>query len=159
MKASAKQLRITPRKLNLIAKMIRNRDAEEAMDILRFTPKKGAKILYKVLKSAIANAENNFKQERNLLYIKEAVVNKGITLKRSVPISKGRVHPILKRNAHVRITVGIKEETENKATKAAKNTNQSSSAVQEATRKSTEKPAQSRKVTKANSSKIKKVKA
>jgi len=110
MKAIARQLRITPRKLNLIAGLVRNRDVNTALGILQMTPKKGARMLYKVLKSAVANAENNFKQERNSLYVKEIVVNKAVTLKRNVPISRGRVHPILKRSAHVHILVGVKEQ-------------------------------------------------
>lgn len=110
MKAISRQLRITPRKINLIARLIRNKDASEALAILKFTPKKGARLLYKVLNSAVANAENNFKQERDSLYVKEVVVGKAMTLKRSVPISKGRVHPILKRSSHVIVSVGVKQD-------------------------------------------------
>ena len=109
MKAISRQLRITPRKINLIARLIRNKDANEALSILKFTPKKGARLLYKILNSAVANAENNFKQERDSLYVKEVVVGKAMTLKRSVPISKGRTHPILKRSAHVIVSIGVKE--------------------------------------------------
>jgi large subunit ribosomal protein L22 len=109
MKAISRQLRITPRKINLIARLIRNKDVNEALNILKFTPKKGAKLLFKTLNSAVCNAENNFKQERDSLYVKEVVVGKAMTLKRSVPISKGRTHPILKRSAHVIVTIGVKE--------------------------------------------------
>jgi large subunit ribosomal protein L22 len=109
MKAIARQLRITPRKINLIAQLIRNKEVNDALSILQFTPKKGAKLLYKILKSAVANAENNFKQERDSLYVKEIIVGKAMTLKRSVPISRGRMHPILKRSAHVIVSVGVKE--------------------------------------------------
>ena len=111
MKAIARQLRITPKKLNLIADLVRNRNVSEALNILRFTPKKGAKLLQKVLQSAVSNAENNFKQERDSLYVKEIVVTKGVTMKRSVPISRGRMHPILKRNAHIQVTIGVRQET------------------------------------------------
>jgi large subunit ribosomal protein L22 len=122
MKSIARQLRITPRKLNLIARLVRNKGVGEAMSILEFTPKKGAKLLNKVLKSAVANAENNFKQERDSLYVKEIVVGKATTLKRSVPISKGRMHPILKRSCHVMVEVGVKAEGEVKKTVQAKDT-------------------------------------
>ena len=105
MKAIARSLRITPRKLNLIAGLVRNKKALDALSILSFTPKKGAKILYKAIKSAIANAENNFRQETDSLYIKEITVTKASTMKRGVPISRGRVNPILKRNAHMMVTV------------------------------------------------------
>lgn len=121
MKASASTVRISPRKLNLIAKLVRNKEVVEALNILRFTPKKSAKLLYKVINSAVANAENNFKQERGSLFVKEVVVTKGQTLKRSVPISRGRVHPILKRNAHVHVMIGVRADAEStKKTAAAK---------------------------------------
>lgn len=109
MKAIAKHVRISPKKANLVAGLVRRKNAVEALDILKFTPKKAAKILYKVLHSAIANAENNFKQKKDALIIKEIVVNEGRTLKRSVPISRGRVHPILKRTTHITVTVGLLE--------------------------------------------------
>ena len=118
MKAIARQLRITPRKINLMAQLIRNKEVNEAMSILQFTPKKGARLLYKILKSAVSNAENNFKQERDSLYVKEIVVGKAMTLKRSIPISRGRTHPILKRSAHVIVSLGVKEgKTEEKTAK------------------------------------------
>ena len=121
MKAIAKQVRISPKKANLVAGLVRKKNAMQALDILKFTPKKGAKLLYKVLHSAIANAENNFKQNKEALLINEIVVTEGPTLKRSVPISRGRVHPILKRTSHITITVGIEEgKEEPKSVKEAK---------------------------------------
>lgn len=114
MKAIARNIRISPKKANLVAGLIRNTNAAQALDILKFTPKKGAKILYKVLHSAMANAENNFKQNRDSLMVKEIVVTQGPTMKRSVPVSRGRVHPILKRTSHITIQVGIAEEAEAK---------------------------------------------
>ncbi len=107
MKAIAKHVRISPKKANLVAGLVRRKNAVKALDILKFTPKKAAKILYKVLNSAIANAENNFKQNKDSLVIKEIVVSEGRTLKRSVPISRGRVHPILKRTSHITVSVGL----------------------------------------------------
>lgn len=109
MKAIAKHVRISPKKANLVAGLVRSKNAVEALDILKFTQKKAAKILYKVLHSAIANAENNFKQNKDALIVKEIVVTEGRTLKRSVPISRGRVHPILKRTSHITITVAMPE--------------------------------------------------
>jgi len=109
MKSTARSLRISPRKMNLIAALVRTKDTQEALDILKFTPKKGAKILYKAVHSAVKNAENNFKQEQDSLYVKEIIVTKGVTLKRSVPISKGRMHPILKRGSHVQVVLSVKE--------------------------------------------------
>ena len=79
MKAKARSLRISPKKINLIADLVRNKTTEEALNILKFTPKKGADILYKAVNSAVKNAENNFKQDPDSLYIKEIIVNKGVT--------------------------------------------------------------------------------
>ena len=109
MKAIARNIRISPKKANLVAGLVRRKNAQEALDILKFTPKKAAGILYKVLHSAVANAENNFKQKRESLVVQEIVVTEGPTFKRSVPVSRGRVHPILKRNSHITVTVGLED--------------------------------------------------
>ena len=66
MKAKAKLLRITPKKLNLIAELVRNKSANEAIEILEFAPKKGAKLLNKVIASAVANAKNNFNENNEI---------------------------------------------------------------------------------------------
>ncbi len=108
MKSIARSIRITPKKINLIADLVRRKDVTEAMHILKFTPKKAAKILNKVVKSAVANAENNFKQERPSLFIQEIIVTEAPTMKRSVPVSRGRANPILKRNAHITVFLGVK---------------------------------------------------
>jgi large subunit ribosomal protein L22 len=108
MKAILRSVRITSKKLNLIADLVRTKNVNDAVNLLKFTPKKGAKILYKVVKSAVANAENNFKQERPSLFIKEIIVTEGPTMKRSVPISRGRMNPILKRTAHVTVLLGVR---------------------------------------------------
>jgi len=105
MKAFLKNSRISPKKAALIADLVRNKKVTEALDLLKFTPKKGAKIMTKVIKSAAANAENNFKQDRKTLYISEIRVNKGLNYRRSVPISRGRIHPILKRNSNIWVVV------------------------------------------------------
>jgi len=107
MKAIARTTRLTPKKANLLAGMVRTKQVDEALQILEYLPKKAAKILYKLLFSAVSNAVNNFKQDRKTLFVKEIVVNKGPTLKRSVPVSRGRAYPILKRTAHITITLGI----------------------------------------------------
>ena len=80
------------------------------MSLLKFTPKKGALILRKIIGSAVANAENNFKQERASLYIKEIIVTEGSVLKRGISVSRGRVHPIKKRMSHVTVLLGVREE-------------------------------------------------
>jgi|WetSurMetagenome_2_1015567.scaffolds.fasta_scaffold22165_3 large subunit ribosomal protein L22 len=162
MKATASQLRITPRKINLIADLVRNKDVNDALVILHFTPKKGARLLYKIIKSAVANAENNFKQDKDTLYVKEIVVGKAMTLKRSVPISRGRVHPILKRSAHVHVTIGVREGAEKNSTKAtakiAKTTGTQEKSVK-VEKKETVKTAKPTKSVKPATAKVKKVKA
>ena len=119
MKAIGRSLRITSKKINLIADLVRKKNAQEALDILKFTPKKGARILRKIVHSAIANAENNFKQSATTLFIKEIIVTQAATLKRSVPISRGRVHPRLKRTAHATVILGVREDVETKTAPVA----------------------------------------
>lgn len=109
MKAITRSIHITSKKINLIAGLVRRKQVTEAMNILKFTPKKAAKILNKIIRSAVANAENNFKQERPSLYIQEIIVTEGPTMKRSVPVSRGRANPILKRTSHVRVILGVKD--------------------------------------------------
>jgi len=109
MKAKLRQIRISPKKANLVAALVRNKKVIEAIDTLKFTPKKAAPILRKLIESATANAENNFKQKRENLYIKEIIVTKGPTYKRSNPISRGRAHPILKRTAHITVKISTLE--------------------------------------------------
>lgn len=113
MKSLLKNTRISPKKANLVAGLVRNRSVEEALDQLRHTPKKAAHLLYKAIDSAAANAENNLKQNRKNLFVKEIVVTKGPTYKRGISISKGRVHPILKRTAQIRVTVDLKTSSSN----------------------------------------------
>lgn len=144
MKAIARSVRLTPKKLNLIAEVVRNRNANEALALLKFMPKKGAKLLAKVIHSAVANAENNFKQSIDTLFIKEIVVTKAPTMKRSVPISRGRMYPILKRSSHVMVTVGVMEEK-----KTSKNKPQTE------VKKETEPKAQEKKKSRAKKTSVK----
>ncbi|MDO5707154.1 MAG: 50S ribosomal protein L22 [Andreesenia angusta] len=104
-RAIAKYVRIAPRKVNLVAAEIRGKQVDEALAILKFTPKRGAKVLEKVVKSAIANAENNNDMDRENLYISEVYANQGPTLKRWRPRAQGRAFPILKRTSHVGVVV------------------------------------------------------
>ena len=106
MKAILRQTRISPKKANLVAQLVRNMKATEAVDILKFTPKKAAPILRKRIESAMANAKTNLKQDPEDLVIKEIIVTEGPTQKRSIPISRGRMHPILKRTSHITVKLG-----------------------------------------------------
>jgi len=105
MKAILKRARISPQKVNLVADLVRNKKVKDALDILKFTPKKAAMYLYKTIKSAASNAEKNFNQDIEKLYIKEIVVNQGTVYKRFIPVSKGRAHPILKKTCHITVHV------------------------------------------------------
>lgn len=112
MKAKLSQIRISPKKANLVAQLVRNMHAKEAVQMLTFTQKKSAPVLKKLIESAMANAEHNFKQKPEELYIKEIIVTEGPTLKRSLPVSRGRTHPILKRTSHITVTVESRNSTE-----------------------------------------------
>ncbi len=109
-KAVAKYIRISPLKVNFICDEIRGKQVDEALTILRFTPKKKAQEnLKKVLNSAIANAENNFNLDRDNLYVKEAYANDGPQLKRWRPKARGMAYPILKRTSHIGVVVKERE--------------------------------------------------
>lgn len=113
-RAEAKYVRISPRKVNYICKEIRGKQVDEALTFLRFTPKKGARILVDVLKSAIANAENNLSLDREELFVKKAWANDGPTMKRWHPKAKGAAYPILKRTSHIGVVIAEKEEEEDR---------------------------------------------
>ena len=108
-KAKSKWVRSSPRKIQRVAELIAGKSAQEALTILKFLPQKGARILEKVVKSAIANAKNNFKMNESDLIVKEAYANKGITLKRFHPRARGRAFPIKKRTSHITVNLVGKE--------------------------------------------------
>jgi len=108
-KAIVRYVRITPRKANQILELIRGKDVEAAVTILHFTPKNGARIAEKLLKSAVANAVNREGKVRMAdLYVRSAVVGAGPTMKRFLPRAQGRATPLLKRTSHLTITVGTR---------------------------------------------------
>ena len=108
-KAILRYVRITPRKCNQVLALIRGQAVDQAQNTLQFTPKNGARIVQKVLKSAVANALNEGKVRIEDLYVKEAVVGAGPTLKRWLPRAQGRATPLLKRMSHVSLTVATRE--------------------------------------------------
>jgi large subunit ribosomal protein L22 len=108
MKANAKNLRISPKKLRVIAEIVRGMNAEEALKFLKFAPKKGADLMYKIVHSAIHNATHNDSQSASDLYIDSLIINKGIVYKRGRPVSRGRMHPILKRTSNVKLELQVK---------------------------------------------------
>jgi len=108
-KAIQRFVRITPRKCNQVLGLIRGESVERAQTTLEFTPKLGARIVQKVLKSAVANALHEGKVRIEDLFVKEAVVGAGPTLKRWLPRAQGRATPLLKRMSHVSVTVATRE--------------------------------------------------
>ena len=105
--ATVKYERMSSRKVAIVANLIRGKNADEAMAILRFTPKAGAEVLTKLLKSAIANAENTKNMTHSKLYVAEIYSNQGPTLKRIRPAAKGSAVRIRKRTSHT--TIVLKE--------------------------------------------------
>ena len=105
--AKATYVRISPRKVQIVLDLIRNKPCDMAMAILKHTPKSASEPLQKLLKSAMANAENNFNMDVTRLYVSEAHVAPGPILKRIQPRAQGRAYRINKRTSH--ITLVLKE--------------------------------------------------
>jgi len=104
-KALARQIRISPQKARLIADLVRGRDVETALNTLRFMPKKGARILRKVIESALANASQNEAIDVDTLYVKKIFVDGGPMMKRIMPRAQGRATRILKRSSHITVVL------------------------------------------------------
>lgn len=108
--AKLNYLRISPRKVRLVANLIKGMDVEEAETQLRFLTKRASKPLLKLLKSAVSNALHNFNIPKENLYIHNILVNEGPSLKRYMPRAMGRADLILKRTSHITIILQEKEE-------------------------------------------------
>ena len=106
-RAYLKYLRISPRKVVILCDLIRGKDVKTATAYLMQTPKAASEPMLKLLKSAVANAENNHNMDKNNLYVAECFVTPGPTLKRMRPRAQGRAFRVLKRTSH--ITVVLKE--------------------------------------------------
>lgn len=104
-KAYLKYARISPRKVKIVLDLIRGKDVNVAMGILKNTPKAASELLIKLLNSAISNAEINFHMDTTKLYVSECFVCPGPTLKRIMPRAKGSADRILKRTSHVTLAV------------------------------------------------------
>jgi len=103
--ARAQSIRISPRKVRLVADSIRNLPLEKALNVLNMTQKRGASVLNNVFKSAISNAVNNAKKSQDSLRIKAIEVLDGPAIKRFHPSTRGRVHPYKKRSSNIRIVL------------------------------------------------------
>lgn len=118
--STTKFVRISPKKARDVAREIQGLPVSNALDILTFTPKKAAMLIGKTLKTAIADAENNFSLDTSSLIIKKAVIGAGPTLRRHMPRAKGSAGAILKRSSHISITlVGAPPEKKKRAPKKA----------------------------------------
>lgn len=109
-RAVAKFVRTAPRKLRLVADMIRGKKANEAVNLLEFTNKRAARTLNKVLKSAIANAENNHELDPAKLVVSTTYIDQGPMFKRFIPRSRGRATPVLKYGSHITVIVRQRQE-------------------------------------------------
>jgi len=104
-RAVSRHLRVAPRKVRGVADLIRGKKVGDALMILDFVQKKGARLLAKTLKSVIANAENQQRVDIDRLYVRSVMVDGGATIKRSLPRAHGRATPLRKRTSHISIVV------------------------------------------------------
>ena len=102
-RAIAKHIRISSRKVKIVVDLIRGKKVDDALAILKFTPKAASPVVEKVLLSALANAENNLELDRSTLFVAECFANQGSTLKRYHRASRGMAAPRLKRTSHVTV--------------------------------------------------------
>ncbi|MCC5912593.1 MAG: 50S ribosomal protein L22 [Clostridiaceae bacterium] len=104
-RAIAKFIRIAPRKAQQVVDLVRGKQIDEALAILKYTPKAAAPIVEKLVKSALANAENNYNMDRENLYVAEITANQGPTMKRFRPRAMGRATTIRKRTSHISVVL------------------------------------------------------
>jgi large subunit ribosomal protein L22 len=107
--ATARQVRMTPRKVRLVAAAVKGKPLNEAMSLLRFMPQRASRAVLKVVKSAAANAENNFDMDPNELYVVRIVADAGRTVRRFRAKARGRVGPLRKHSSHITVVVKEKE--------------------------------------------------
>ncbi len=109
-KATARMIRMSPRKVRQVIDAIRGKDLLEAQNILKLTPRRASHHIGKVLNSAAANAENNFNMNRDALYVAKAYVDEGPTLKRVRFHSRGQADTLFKRTCHITVVLSEKKE-------------------------------------------------
>jgi len=119
-KAKVKFIKISPRKVRLVASLVRGLNVNKALDQLNFVKKQAAKPISKLINSAISNAENNFELEKNNLFIKKITVDEGPTLHRWMPRARGRATPIRKRSSHINLVLAELVESGKKESKKQK---------------------------------------
>ena len=104
-RASSQYVRLSAQKARLLLGLIRGQTVERALGILEFTARRGAKVVTKTLKSAVANAESGQRVDVDLLFVKRAFADEGPTLKRFLPRAHGRATKLLKRTSHITVVV------------------------------------------------------
>ncbi len=116
-RAKHKYIKISPRKLRIVANVIRGKNAQEALATLQFLPQKAAPILDKAIRSAVANLfdRSEDRVDETSLVIKTVMVDEAPVMKRFQPVSRGRAHPILKRSSHLTVVVGTPEASKDEA--------------------------------------------
>lgn len=119
-RAIARGIRVSPRKARLVCDAVRGKDLRTAMAILQFLPQKSAPIIAKTLKSAAANAENNYDLDPNALYVKFIFADDGPQMKRGEFRARGRFNRIIKRSCHITVIVEEREEAQSSRRPAAR---------------------------------------
>ncbi|MDY4788620.1 MAG: 50S ribosomal protein L22 [Bacilli bacterium] len=104
-KATVSTVRITPRKVRLVIDLVRGKSVQEAEAILENTNKSASPVVLKLIKSAVANAKNNYEMDENNLFIKTIYANDGIRMKRFMPRAKGSASGLVKRTSHITVVV------------------------------------------------------
>ncbi len=149
-KAINKYIGTSPRKMRLVIDLIRGKGVDEALGILHFTPKHAARTAEQVLRSAISNAQNREETGRvdtSTLYVKEAFVNGGATMKRILPAPMGRAFHIRKRSNHITIIVAQREQLKKIEKKIEQNVEQKPKAAAEVKKTEKKKPVKVKKET------------
>jgi len=109
-KAVSKYIRLSPKKVRQVVNLIRGKSVDEALAILRYTPKRASEAVTKVVKSATANAENNLQMNKDELFVTACYVDQGPTYKRYKPRAMGRADIMRRRTSHITVVVGDKKE-------------------------------------------------
>lgn len=140
MKAILRSARIAPKKANIIAKLVRGMPVEAAVILLERTHKKAARMIEELVKSAMANASHNDRQDVSQLVIRQIFVTQGQSLRRGVPMARGRMRPMRKFMSHIRLELGVRapegEEAKKPSTKAKKSVDSASKKTQSKTARS-----------------------
>lgn len=155
-KAKLRNLRIAPRKVRLVANLVRGLSVEQAEVQLQYLDKRSATPVLKLIRSAAANAEHNHKLNRNDLFIKSVEVNDGVTLHRWMPRAMGRATPLKKRGSHITLVLDVKEATKLAARKKTTKSEPEATTKDKAEEKVVEKPADKTKKASAQKTEAKK---